>query len=172
MPVLDNPKHEAFVQKYVRGISAEKAYIAAGYAKGGAAQAACKLLKTVKVKARLDEVRATVEKKVMEFTIADRQARVAALDDRWMRLKRVMNARAEDLKEVPGGDSGLLVHEVKGIGGGDSLQVIDEYPLDAALLKEFRAHEQQAAIELGQWKDGDSGGNQVNIQFVVSDQRL
>ena len=81
--------------------------------------------------------------------------RLAALQDRWERMQRVIEQRASDPKflGVPGGDTGLLVHMVKGVGKGDNFQLIDLYAVDTALLKEMREHEKQAAIELGQWTE-------------------
>jgi hypothetical protein len=90
--------------------------------------------------------------------LADRERRVAALNDRWVRMQRVLEARADDpaLQHVPGGTTGLLVHNVKGVGKGEDFQLIDLYEVDTALLRELREHEKQAAQELGQWVDKQS----------------
>jgi phage terminase small subunit len=59
MPVLRNPRKEAFCQAYVGDpTSAAQAYIQAGYSPRGARQAAFKLLTKADVKARIDEIRA------------------------------------------------------------------------------------------------------------------
>ena len=79
--------------------------------------------------------------------IASRQNRVAALNDRWDRMRRVIVARAEVLQAVPGGETGLLVRQTKSIGFGDNNTVIEEYAVDTGLLRELRAHEEQAAKE-------------------------
>jgi len=58
-----------------------------------------------------ERVRANVEQlrhAVLEVGIHDRSCRVAALEDRWRRLLAVIDARAVEMKEVPGGSSGLL----------------------------------------------------------------
>ena len=85
--------------------------------------------------------------------IADRERRIKALNDRWNRLQRVMEERADDpsMANVAGGRTGLLVHNVKSVGFGETAQIVDLYEIDAALLKELREHEKQAAQELGQW---------------------
>lgn len=57
------------------------------------------------------------------------------------------------MKDVPGGNTGLLVRTTKGIGSGDTFQIVDEYAVDTGLLRELREHEKQAAQELGQWID-------------------
>jgi class 3 adenylate cyclase len=45
------------------------------------------------------------------------------------------------------------VRNVKGIGAGENYREVREYEVDVALLRELRAHEEQAARELGQWVD-------------------
>ncbi len=83
--------------------------------------------------------------------IASRRARIEALNDRWQRLQRIIAERAEVFGDrgpdgkplVPGGGTGLLMHFAKS----------GEFVLDAALLRELRAVEEQAARELGQWVD-------------------
>jgi hypothetical protein len=85
--------------------------------------------------------------------IANRQNRVDALQDRWERMRAVIEARAEEHADVPGGKTGLLVRQIKSVGFGQNNQTVEEYAVDTALLKELRAHEQQAAQELGQWLD-------------------
>ena len=85
--------------------------------------------------------------------LAVRESRLARLDDRARRMDIVMEDRAKDMDGVPGGTSGLLVRRLKSIGSGDSAQVVEEYEVDRALLAEFREHEKQAAIELGQWQE-------------------
>lgn len=70
MPVLENPKHERFVQELAKGKSASEAYRNAGYdAEGNSADAAAsRLLKKVKVAARLAEIQERVAKRV-EITV-------------------------------------------------------------------------------------------------------
>jgi len=60
-------------------------------------------------------------------------------------------AAAVEFAEVPGGTTGLLVHTYKAIGTGEFVEKVDEYAVDTGLLAELRAHEKQAAQELGQW---------------------
>ncbi len=58
MPVLQNSRHERFAQEVAKGKSATEAYKDAGYTPKGkvAASAASRLLRGVKVKARIDEL--------------------------------------------------------------------------------------------------------------------
>jgi hypothetical protein len=71
-----------------------------------------------------------------------KMARLALLEQ--IRIER---ARAEDMQDVPGGKTGLLVKDYKG------QSVFPVYKLDAALLKEMRDLEREIAIDLGQWTE-------------------
>jgi transposase-like protein len=87
--------------------------------------------------------------------IAERLNRVRALDDRWLRMRRIIAERAvsAEMQGVPGGTSGLLTHTVKGVGGGENFQMVNEYAVDTGLLRELREVEKQAAQEMGQWTE-------------------
>lgn len=86
--------------------------------------------------------------------IAEKQNRLDALNDRHDRMRRVIQARATEYADVKtGGETGLLVRQVKGIGKGADFQVIEEYAVDTALLREMRETEKQMAVELGQWTE-------------------
>jgi hypothetical protein len=118
---------------------------------------------------RVQEHVARLAEVALKRGIAQREKRVAALHDRWKRMQRVIEARGADtsMVDVPGGDTGLLVRQVKNIqvadvwGGLDSdlqetkpskrTRLVEEYAVDTGLLKELREHEKQAAQELGQW---------------------
>lgn len=118
---------------------------------------------------RVQEHVARLAEVALKRGIAQREKRVAALHDRWKRMQRVIEARADDasMADVPGGPTGLLVRQVKNIqvadvwGGLDSdlqeskpskkSRMVEEYAVDTGLLKELREHEKQAAQELGQW---------------------
>lgn len=53
---LKNPRHEQFAQFCSTGVTPTDAYISAGYSKGGAHQAASRLFRDAKVKARIAEI--------------------------------------------------------------------------------------------------------------------
>lgn len=72
-----------------------------------------------------------------------RENRLSNLQDRVRRMTELIEARAIDLADIPGGETGLLVREVK--------HHTTVYKFDAALVRELREHEKQAAQELGQW---------------------
>lgn len=112
--------------------------------------------------ARVEEHRAALRAAIVAKGIADKQNRVDALDDRWHRMQRVIEARAEAHQKAPGGETGLLVRQVKFVrvhhpdgddDDGPRYHEVEEYAVDTGLLRELRAHEEQAAKELGQWVD-------------------
>lgn len=114
--------------------------------------------------ARVEEHLEAFRARVRRRGIAIAERRVEALQDRWERMRRVIDERAEEMEgECPGGGTGLLVRQYKAIGSGEYAEKVTEYQVDTGLLKEMRAHEQQAAQELGQWLDrqvhsGPDGG--------------
>lgn len=116
--------------------------------------------------ARVDEHIEAFRRTVRRKGIAIVENRVAALQERWLKMQQVISERAAapQMQEVPGGTTGLLVHQVKGIGRGDDFRIVDEYKVDDGLLAELRAHEKQAAQELAQWlerQDVTSGGEMI-----------
>lgn len=126
-------------------------------------------------RARVEEIKAEVRAKLSALGIAARQNRLDALNDRARRMADVIKQRAENLKDVPGGgNTGLLVRQVKGIGKGEDFQVVEEYAVDTALLREMREHEKQAAIEVGEWtekrehtgKDGEDLFKHIVVEIV------
>lgn len=126
--------------------------------------------------ARVQALQDAMAAAVVSEGIALRTKRVAALNDRWNRMQRVIAERAEDpaVAYVPGGSTGLLVHTVKMIGGGRDATTVDEYAVDVGLLKELRAHEEQAAKELGQWTEkqeviGGRDGSSVTVRIEYVD---
>ncbi len=97
--------------------------------------------------------------------IANKQNRIDRLNADWLRLQQVIAERAADptMADVPGGTTGLLVRTVKALGHGADARIVEEYAVDTGLLRELRAHEEQAAKELGQWTEkreltGKDGG--------------
>lgn len=171
---IPNPRHERFAQEYARHGNAKQAYITAGY-KAGTPNAAevggSKLVRNAQVRARIRYLQERMAAGVVRAEIRDRNARVEALQDRWDRMKRVIAERAEDprMQDVPGGTTGLLVERCKKIGNGEDAELVSEYEVDTGLLKEMRAHEEQAAKELGQWveKQEVSGGGEYALTEIL-----
>lgn len=150
MGILSNPKHEHFAQTLASGVSATAAYVKVYGPSGGAGQSAARLLKNAEICSRLLEIREAISANTIQLEISDRNARVKALQDRWDRLRRVIDERATSVEyaDAPGGSTGLLAKDYK---GKDATQPI--YRVDTGLLAELRNHEKQAAQELGQWSE-------------------
>lgn len=124
----------------------------------------------------VDEHRHAIRSTIRANGISVIENRVAALNRRWRKLERIIEARAAapEMQEVPGGDTGLLAHTIKSIGSGPTAERVDEYNLDAALLSAMLNLEQQAAKELGQWEEkhahqhtGANGGA-IKIKYDLS----
>lgn len=69
MPLLPDPKHEAFAQGLAKGITADKAYQAAGY-KAHRSNAA-RLSANDSIKARVQELQAIAANKVIDDSVFD-----------------------------------------------------------------------------------------------------
>src|SRR5260370_1120570 len=87
MPVLSNRKHERFAQLVATGLSASKAYISAGYSKTGAKVSASRLLARSNLRARVRELQETLAAGTITLEISNRNARVQALQERWLTLR-------------------------------------------------------------------------------------
>ena len=172
MPVLSNSRRERFVQGVISGATATAAYISAGYSNNGAAQSAQRLLRNSEIRARRAELE---EKVVVEFVagqIAERQYRLAMLQDLLDRLLALIEERAVAYRDVkPGGASGLLMRRVRMIGTGKNTVRIEEYTFDRAVVTEILAGLKQAAIEVGDWGQKPSpavsqGPDRVNLGLL------
>jgi len=169
MPVLKNIRHEKFCQGVASGLPAGRAYEKAGYGKKGADQNAARLIRKDKIAARIKELQARIAESLVKQSIAVKEARIAALNDRWERMQRVIEERAQDasMLRVAGGQTGLLAHDRKSVGSGPMSEVIDVFEVDTGLLRELREHEVQAAKELGQWEEKDPLGSRDNPISVI-----
>lgn len=123
---------------------------------------------------RVEEHLAAYRAAVRSRGIARLERRVDSLDDRWDRMKRVIDERAADgaLAGVPGGSTGLVVKHTKATGSGETFQLIEEYEVDVDLLKELREHEKQAAQELGQWVENHRVEQVTKAYIVVGPDEL
>jgi hypothetical protein len=147
MPVLSNSKHEQFALAIAKGVGLAEAYTAAGYSECGAKQSAGRLLRSDKIRTRVAQIQAELSAGTVALEISSRNARVRALQDRWDRMRQLIEQRAAspDFAKVPGGTTGLLCRDLR-------CKDTPVYKLDTGLLAELRAHEQQAALELSQWQ--------------------
>ena len=148
MPVLSNSKHEQFALATAKGVNATKAYTSAGYSECGAKQSAARLLRNAEVCSRVAQLQVELSAGTIALEISSRNARVQALQERWDCLRAgldlLLQQRGAAMADVPGGASGLLFRDSRGVARIDSGLV--------SLLAELRAHEQQAAQELSPWQ--------------------
>lgn len=99
--------------------------------------------------ARVDAHRALLNEIALQRAITGKEYRIGGLADRHNKLLRVIESRAAaaEMKDIPGGDTGLLVRQIVASAG----EVCGyEYAVDTGTLKELRAIEEQVAKELGQ----------------------
>ncbi len=118
---------------------------------------------------RVDELLDAFRAAVRRRGIAVLERRVEALTDRWMRMQKIIEDRANDADaaEIPGGKTGLLVKVTKGTGASSAGKGAGEFVLDIALLKELREHEKQAAQELGQWVESKTNDPTTKLYVTV-----
>lgn len=115
MVMLANAKYEHFAQLVAKGETPPKAYVAVGYSDKGAAQSANRLLRVAEVCARVAEIRAAVNERMIEKTAYDlgaamieaEEARALAVEVRnpaaavaAVGLKAKLNGLLIDRKEV------------------------------------------------------------------------
>jgi len=135
-------------------VNATKAYVSAGYSDNSRRGGAARLYAKATVCARIRELQETLCAGTITLEITSRNAHITALQKSWDILTAVLDLilqqRAADMADVPGGASGLLVRDYKGKHADRLVTRID--PGVIALLAELRAHERQAAEELEQWK--------------------
>lgn len=105
--------------------------------------------------ARVEAITEEYRAETRRIGIADKEKRLAGLNDRRNRLLRVIEARADadEYQVAPGGSTGLLARTLKCLGSGDNATIVAEFAVDTGLLKELRELEKQAAVELGQWNE-------------------
>jgi hypothetical protein len=98
------------------------------------------------------------------------------MEERWNKLHQVVQERGADpaMRGVPGGKSGLMVHNVKSIGSGDNAERVDLYEVDTGLLQQCLNLEKQAAQECGQWSEDNkpATGPQVNLNVILPYEQL
>ena len=124
---------------------------------------------------RVNKLVADYRARIRRSGIAVIENRVARLQDIERRMARLIEARASAYAnpEIPGGDTGLVVEEIKGIGSGEAFRTVYEYKTDAALLRELREYNKQVSQELGQWAEaGNEGRNQALDFLKVLDQQM
>lgn len=102
----------------------------------------------------------------IKMALAKQSERLSFQQARYEAMRVILEERGIDMADVPGGRSGMLARTFKQIGSGDSAEKVEEYKVDAALLKEFRELEKQISEELGQYQR-EAGTHQQTGPLVV-----
>jgi hypothetical protein len=97
------------------------------------------------------ERREVYRAEVYSHGVALTEQRIAAAQDRWRRMRELIEARAATMADVPGGSTGLLMRRQRGVGEGQNFKLIEWFEADVGLLREIRNLEEHVARELGQW---------------------
>src|SRR5581483_2640122 len=115
--------------------------------------------------ARVKKIVAMLDGYSVRYALSRRARRLKRLSERAEKLDRIIKerARSPEMRDVPGGTTGLLTVEVKSVGGRE----VKVYSVDTALLKELREHEKQAAIEAAQWLEKSPEANPPTPQIQV-----
>ena len=92
------------------------------------------------------EIQTLIAERMIRLEVTKRDARVQELQDLLDRARALIEARAVELKDIPGGETGLLCRDLKGRNADQPV-----YKADVSLMAEIRGVMRQAAEELGQW---------------------
>lgn len=121
--------------------------------------------------ARIAQCTEAFRDEMLRVGIAAKTARIASLQDRHLRLQRIIEERAAaamadpEARDIPGASSGLLMKQQKVSGSGRNAVLLEEWVFDSALMREMRSIEEHVARELGQWQP--EAGNNVAIKLYA-----
>lgn len=160
-----SPKQQAFVAAYLGPcrMNATKAAETAGYThpnKQGPA-----LLVNLGIQEQITAWR----EEAKQSAITDISYRVARLHELESKLWEVIDERANDrdFENVAGGNTGLIVHDVKAVGAGPSAQLVDVYAVDTGTVKAIQSLYDDVAKELGQRVDRVDVSGSLKREYVV-----
>jgi|ERR1017187_2915075 hypothetical protein len=114
-------------------------------------------------KLEVERLRNRWAEQIEKTGITDKRCRLYRLNDRWRRGQAFMEKRGRlfreqakedpELAKVPGGEDGMVAWRVKILHvGRETYKRVIEYEFDNGYSAEMRALEEQAAMELGQYK--------------------
>lgn len=122
-------------------------------------------------KAAVNEHVEAIQSAMLRHDIAKRHKRLGTLNRLHEKMLAVIDDRAKKYADAPGGETGLIVEDVKAVGNGRDAQIVEVYAFDAALVREIRAVHEQAAKELGQWTEKSEivGTSTVNLVGIAAE---
>lgn len=158
-------KQEAFVAAYLGPcrFNATKAAESAGYAKPR--QEGSRLLSNADIQAIIKAWRDEAK----QTAITDLAYRLSRLDEIERRYWMLIEDRAAKYgaENAPGASTGLVVKQYKMVGSGPDATLMEEWVADTAVTKEIRSTHEQAAKELGQWKDNLNLSGEVGVRRYI-----
>jgi hypothetical protein len=119
--------------------------------------------------ARIERSALTNAVLALKGALVAKQQRLEAIDDAFARLRRVWDERAADpeLQNVPGGKTGIVVKRLKALGGGQHMQIVEEYEIDTDSIDQYRRLVEHAAKEMGDFGAKDQvNGHGVSLVFI------
>lgn len=146
MPTLKNSQHERFVLELLAGQTQTDAYIAAGYKvknAGAAAAAASRLLKQPEIRERLEELKKSAEKAIVDDTslsLAEHMAMLRLLRDEARAAGKQTAAVQAEVKR--GELRRFYIKQVETGSPGEFADLSDEELADR-IDKELEAREQE-----------------------------
>jgi phage terminase small subunit len=184
MPVLKDPRLEAFARAVALGKTHKEAAIAAGFDSKFISSKGSKVAKLAKVRQRIAELNSKIEEEVVErvaktatvahtereLQITHRVNRLTDLQEIRDALKQIVAERKVDpkMQNVPGGKTGYMAATLKVIRTPEgSVKVGYEYFLDDKLIKELKDTGKQVAIETGQWQSKDANEDDRPVEKIT-----
>lgn len=107
---------------------------------------------TPEFEARVEQITDAYAKRALMHGLAVQEKRISIMNELHAKLLRIIAERAADptMQAIPGGDTGLVVRTIKGIGKGDDYQVVEVFEVDTMTVKAIREIHNQVADEVGQ----------------------
>lgn len=141
-----NDKRQKFIAAYLgpARLNATEAARIAGYKTPR--QEGSRLLSNADIQGEIQAWRDEIKRQ----GIADQTFRIERLNDLDRRYWDLIEARASEYVNVPGGVTGLIVRQFRPDGDGGFLT---EYVADVAVTREIRELQKQMAQELGEWTE-------------------
>lgn len=161
---LENLQWEAFAQAIVSGDTKHEAALKAGYSSTSARQQGTKLYSDTRIASRIASLKIEIASRVQEIAspaniraqgfiaqqVQERGYRLKIAQEMVDRHLCVIAARAEENRGmVAGGESGLHVRTVRGIGSGANFREVVEYTIDRAASAELGVWLDRAAVDSG-----------------------
>ena len=128
--------------------------------------------------AEVERQKAAILAKALRLPIAKKHERLRVLNELHDKQLALIGARSTQYPDVPGADTGLIVGTLKQVkhitvstdeGTQTWTEEHWEYQFDAALVREIRATQEQAAKETGDWSETLNMTGTVAVRLIGVD---